>query len=210
MGRHRMKIKIGIYAIFAPDNAVYVGQTSYLTNRFSQLKRRCNDFLKDSFDKYGRENHKFIVLHEFNTHCTQQHLDYAERFYIAHLRLLGHTILNIREGGKDGRLHPDSIYKIACRNVGRKDSAETILKKSIAVSGSNNPRYGVMGIDNVLSFKVNQLSKCGEFVKEWSAVREITRELGVDNGSIVKCIQGKRKSAGGFKWQYVKSEIISN
>jgi hypothetical protein len=43
-----------------------------------------------------------------------------------------------------GKTHsPEAIAKIIAANVGRKDSEATRLKKSVAHTGSNNPRYNV-------------------------------------------------------------------
>ena len=42
----------------------------------------------------------------------------------------------------------------------------------------------------------------GNFIKEWSSMHEIERELGFDHANISACCKGKRKSAYGFIWKY--------
>ena len=37
-------------------------------------------------------------------------------------------------------------------------------------------------------------------------MRQVERELGINHSSIRKCCKGEQKTAGGFKWEYVKEE----
>ena len=53
------------------------------------------------------------------------------------------------------------------------------------------------------SKKILQLTKSGEFIKEWPSTREAERELGIAQSNISKCCNGIRKSAGGYIWEYV-------
>ena len=57
----------------------------------------------------------------------------------------------------------------------------------------------------VLCKKVKQISKSGEVVNTFDGVREACRLTGIDHRSISQVAAGSviRKSAGGFKWQYV-------
>ena len=52
------------------------------------------------------------------------------------------------------------------------------------------------------SKKILQYTKSGEFIKEWSSMREVERELGIPRCSICACCKGKYKSAGGYVWRY--------
>lgn len=52
------------------------------------------------------------------------------------------------------------------------------------------------------SKKVLQFTKSGEFIREWPSTREASRQLGIAQPHICECCNGKRKSAGGFIWQY--------
>lgn len=49
-----------------------------------------------------------------------------------------------------------------------------------------------------------QISKNGELVREWSSITEASNVLRIDNSVISKCCNHKRKSCGGFKWEYKK------
>lgn len=40
------------------------------------------------------------------------------------------------------------------------------------------------------------------YIKEWSSIKEAADCLNLDNGSICKCLKGKVKTCGGYKWEY--------
>ena len=52
------------------------------------------------------------------------------------------------------------------------------------------------------SQKVKQMTMSGELIKVWDSAAEASRELGIS--SVYRAANGTRKSAGGFKWEYVK------
>ena len=52
------------------------------------------------------------------------------------------------------------------------------------------------------SIPILQLTKSGEFIKEWPSLNEAEHQLGIACSNICKCIKGYRKSAGGFVWRY--------
>ena len=55
-----------------------------------------------------------------------------------------------------------------------------------------------------LSKQVEQLDKnTNNLIKIWFSARQVQREKGFNQSSISKCCNGKLKSCGGFKWQYV-------
>ena len=52
--------------------------------------------------------------------------------------------------------------------------------------------------------KVIQRDLEGNFVKEWSSLQEASDVLNIKYQSISATCRGKHKTAGGFKWEYVK------
>lgn len=56
----------------------------------------------------------------------------------------------------------------------------------------------------VLQYKLN-----GEFVKEWSSIKDVVGELGIIRTSIVACCEGKLKKVGGFAWRYKQDGEIA-
>ena len=47
-----------------------------------------------------------------------------------------------------------------------------------------------------------QLTLEGEVIREWSSIKEGSRELGIPHSNISNVCRGKRKTAGGYKWEY--------
>ena len=60
-------------------------------------------------------------------------------------------------------------------------------------------------INKVIATKikpVNQYTKEGILVKVWNSMKEACIELNIQSSSLTRCCQGKRKTAGGYKWEY--------
>ena len=55
---------------------------------------------------------------------------------------------------------------------------------------------------NKRSIPIIQFTKDGTFIKEWPSLNEAGRQLKTSIGNINSCLQGYRKSAGGFAWRY--------
>lgn len=66
------------------------------------------------------------------------------------------------------------------------------------VTASQNIRHSI----HQRSCKINQYTLDGEFIRTWETSKQIKRELGFDNGSIIKSCKGKLKQAYGYKWEY--------
>lgn len=67
---------------------------------------------------------------------------------------------------------------------------------------SNNELTKIHHIESADKKPVIQLTEEGEFIREWNSAAEVKKELGICNSNIKKCINGKRKTAGGFVWRY--------
>lgn len=51
--------------------------------------------------------------------------------------------------------------------------------------------------------KIKQYTSDGIFIKQWDSIKEAQNNLKIPNQNIVKVCQGKRHTAGGYKWEYV-------
>lgn len=83
------------------------------------------------------------------------------------------------------------------------DNLEWMTAKENTNYGTRNARAG-KGIAKALSKPVAQYTKTGELVEVWSSTREAGRQLGLGHSNIIKVIQGKCKTCGGFVWKYVE------
>lgn len=139
---------------------------------------------------------------------------------------------SLKRAYKDGRkkanpdtshLHTDEIRdKRAKSLIGRILSEETKKKisdahkgkipwnKSIPMSEEQREklkqvdRTAISGVNNYHAKKVIQLDMNGNFIKEWGCIMDAKREYGSIH--IEDVCQGKRKTAGGFIWEYKKED----
>ena len=42
----------------------------------------------------------------------------------------------------------------------------------------------------------------GNFIKEWNSIKEAVEYLNINYSNIPQCCRGKRKTTGGYRWQY--------
>jgi len=81
------------------------------------------------------------------------------------------------------------------------------------VSSYENNNFGTRNIRishskrNTRSKKINQLSLDGKFIREWVSGHEITRRLGFNNAAVCRVCQGKKKTAYGFRWEFVNDGL---
>lgn len=54
--------------------------------------------------------------------------------------------------------------------------------------------------------KVIQYTLSGEFVKEFESIVDASRQTGCDTALIIRCCQGKNKTAMGYKWKYKNND----
>lgn len=184
------KIYIGITSKkpsyrWKPDGKGYIGQP----------------LIYNAIKKYGWDNVDHFILAE---HLTKAQAESIE------IRLIKEFNSNNREYG----------YNIANGgNTAGTVSIETKKKMSaimkILHSGSGNPQYG-KPLTEEHKAKIRETRKrlnyqpvnkqkilCVETGIIYESTAEATRETGISNSLIRGVCYGKKKSAGGFHWQYV-------
>jgi hypothetical protein len=70
-------------------------------------------------------------------------------------------------------------------------------------SGKQHLNYGRTGKLHPQSKPVKQLDLNGNLIEVWDSMADVTRELGIRVGEISNVCQGKRKTTGGFRWEYL-------
>lgn len=75
-------------------------------------------------------------------------------------------------------------------------------KQNMIHASVNNLIKKRIGKDNKGSRPVIQYSLSGEFIKKWDCLEEAKKGIGVKSAHIGCVCKGKRKQAGGFKWEY--------
>ena len=168
-----MNKNCGIYKITSPTGRIYIGQAINLHKRIirysmsSTYKKQPK--LKNSFEKYGVENHQFNIIE----YCSEEDLNCSERFWQDEFEVLSKNGLNcvLQECGQARKVYTKELRKKISdsklgeknpnwgkkmtqevkdkRNVNRKSTKGRIVSEEIKqkmkdnhydVSGGNNPR----------------------------------------------------------------------
>lgn len=210
---------IGIYKITNLINQkVYIGQSWNIKHRWVEHKSNAktgknNGHLYNALLKYGVENFSFEVLKEFTTEypevLLQKHLDRIESMFIKYFdstnRKKGY---NKKSGGSHGKHCEETIKKLSGENhylYGKHPSKETVDKRS----GENNYLYG-KHLPEETKIKMSEGKtkpiKCIELNKIFPSQKQAEVELKIANSSISAVCSGKRKTAGGYHFQFVEED----
>lgn len=68
----------------------------------------------------------------------------------------------------------------------------------------NKTGLGKFGKLNGNSKKIKQLDLDNNLIKIWNSMSDVERELKIYVSSISSCCSGNQKTAGGFKWKFLK------
>lgn len=122
----------GIYKITSPSGRIYIGQSVNIKERFREHAKthrgKAQTKLKNSFSKYGVENHQFDIIE----YCSREELNCSERFWQDEFDVTSKNGLN--------------CILQECGEQRRTVSEETI--KKLNRKGDKNPMYGKKGKDN--------------------------------------------------------------
>lgn len=220
---------IGIYMIKNKVNKkVYIGQSYNIKHRIARHKRDAqNIHLKNAIEKYGLSNFDFIILRNVGTESgiTKTLLDCLESFYINKYNSTDRAYgYNLKGGGANGRMSEEVIERVSKKLKGRKISNETREKISMSLSGRNCYMYGIQKTkeirDKISISKRGKNSQlfgkfgkdhhsskkivCVETGKVYYGSAEVERILGINQGNVSMCCVGRRKTAGGFSWEFVR------
>lgn len=208
---------IGIYKWTSPSGKYYIGQAVDLSRRKKEFTTNPFKYIYTSndsaVDRARRKYNDFSKWkYEILAQCSIDELDKLEIEFIKKFDSTNSKVgYNCTKGG-DGtkgikwgtekqkealanrrsykgennpnfgnHLSEENKEKIRKARLGSKQSIETIKKKS----------------KPILQYTLDDV-----FIKEWIGAAQVMHELGIDKSSIGRVCQGKKKSAGGFKWKY--------
>lgn len=133
-----------------------------------------------------------------------------------------HKMSLARKGAKRKPLSEETKEKLRVANTGKKATPEARVKMSLARKGIKrgalslearrkisesrkgitSPNKGRTGANNPCSLPVCQYTMDMTFIKTFAGLCEAARETNISHADISKCCKGKRKSAGGYVWEY--------
>jgi len=169
-----------IYKIQSPSGKAYIGQSWCFKHRMSEHRNteRTNHPLYASIGKYGFDNHEIKILHILPLDVPQEIMDLYEQIYMDAYREAGFKLMNLREAGSNGKLHPDVIARMTLIKIGKKQSAETIEKRVSKLRG-------------------RKLSP--EIIKRMSANRKVAENIGAWNRGIIRTDENKKRISDTLK-----------
>lgn len=165
------------------------GYSNYLVSDFGDVySKESKKKLKNSISKFGYAR---VTLYKSN----------GEKHKIMVHRLVALAFID----------NPQNLPQVNHINEDRLDNRAVNLEWC---SSSYNINYGSR--NQKVSYKMRLLKETtsakqiaqidmetGKTIKVWKSMREIERELGFPHSNIYACCSGKRKTRGGFVWQYV-------
>ena len=199
------------------NNNKYIGQDSRNNPKYLGSGK----YLKLAIKKYGKNNFKKTIL-EICNNKAQLHI--REKYWIKKYNAVESTkFYNISEGGTGGWLgekadkkrreslkgHKHSEYtknKIREKAIGRKASKVTrdkMSKSQLGIERHKN-RDKISSFNNANAKIVAQYNLNSELIKVWDCIRDAAKKFNIKSqGNITGCINGTRKTAGGFIWKSI-------
>ena len=215
---------IGIYGFQNQLNQKwYIGQSIHIEHRQKEhknemLSNRSNNKFYNALRKYGWENFSFQILEE----CSPEELNSKEVYWIKYYDsyLNGY---NSTPGGQEKYFNPQLIYDAWDEGLATSEIANK-LNLGVSCVRQNLANYKNYSIheahirggrlanrtrlknkqNSLINQQINiiqQYDLNNILIKEWPSAKEVQRQLGINAASIGKCINGKRKTAGGYKWK---------
>jgi group I intron endonuclease len=141
---------IGIYCITnLVNNKKYIGQSINIRRRWKEHRvelkanTHCNNYLQNSWNKYGKNLFEFIILEE----CTEDKLNSFEEKWINYFNSLNKNFgYNLSKVAVYKKYNKNSIRNVRKERIyGSKEEYlnSVSFKNRYFKSGKNNPMYGV-------------------------------------------------------------------
>lgn len=201
--------------IQSPTGRVYIGQSWNILQRFQWYKSKKafqQPYLYNSFMKHGVDSHEFKILHELPIDVSQEVLDRYECIYIDAYRNAGFQLMNLKEGGRGGKHHPDSVEQMRSKLTGRKKPSGFGANVSKIQTGRKHSDERVKNMVEAKKKPIVQISLNDEFVRFWDFATEAAKFLSISNQALTQCLKkGEGYTCAGFKWLYKSDyEAINN
>lgn len=145
-----------------------------------------------------------------------------ENYWINTFKAWGFKLTNIAIGGVGGDLGIVVRNKISAKLKNRKFNNETIQKMKFAAKhrklsdagreslrnhrkGKNNSMFGKHQPESSKQYRsIIQLDLNSNHIKIWKGIIVASKELNINRCTISDVCNNRKKTAGGFKWEYVK------
>lgn len=205
-----------IYCHLFPNGKRYFGQTKRtLEERFGKngINYKDSPLLWNAIQKYGWENISHILIKD---DLTKEEANKYETAYIKSYKTYDRNYgYNLTFGG-DGNNQYDyqNIYDLWLSNLSIKEIAQQLdcSPKTVRIALNS---YGISGKERISksagkyhSFPIYQYTMNGEFLSSYNSISEAEKITNIPHTNIIKVLQNKRRSAGGYRWSKEKVEKL--
>lgn len=212
-------MKSGIYIITnIVNNKSYIGSSLDYKQRLRQHKyslrnnKHYNKHLQSSFNKYGEENFTFNLL-ELCSNLIER-----ETFHIYNKNVLnplyGYNKATNIENTSGYKMSEYSRKKMSLSKKGSKMHPNT---KKALIEANRNRVYNtshlrtnevIDKISKSLMKPILQYDLNGNFIKEWTSVKEASEFYNVFCSNISSCARGERLKSNNYQWFYKINDVI--
>lgn len=211
--------KTGIYKVTnLISNKVYIGQTTNFHQRKidhfkASALNQCPLSLHSEMALIGKENFSMVLIEE----CGRDELDEKERYW-TDLYKADHDMYNIVSGNPSYSEYNSEIQSERFTEMNKANWKDPEYRLRTSKRSSElqkkrlqNPEYLAEKSEQLKKYtdkikkKVAQYDMDGNLVKVYDGVRIAERDTGVGSSLISAVAKHKkyRKSAGGYRWEYI-------
>lgn len=212
-----------VYIHITPNNKYYVGITSKDVNiRWRNGSGYSNNsHFFNAINKYGWENieHKIIAEQLTKEVACELEIKLIKKFH-SNDRRFGYNNSMGGEINKGWKLTKEQRKNVSKGHKGIEFSDERKNSISNSLTGrklSDAHRYNISQGHKGIKFteehklnmgvKIKQFDKNNQLIKVWDKIKDAENELHISN--IIAVCKGRRKTAGGFIWEYVNNEEVA-
>lgn len=206
----------GIYKIINIINGkCYIGSSIDIKRRWKEHNRNLiknnhiNVHLQKSWNKHGKSSFLFEIIELVGD---IKNLVIREQYYLDEANLFNSNILynicTIAYSAYGVKHTEETKNKMSISHKGLVHNKDTIIKMiQIKNKHSQNTKNKLSEINKgrVAQNKqpIYQLDLDNNIIKQWGSVTDAAKTLNLSISLICSVCRGKRKSTGGFKWQYL-------
>lgn len=206
-----------VYCYTGKNNKKYIGMTHFSLdqragkNGYKYMRERNSKF-GNAIKKYGFDFFTSEILEEnltFEQACEKEkyYINYYDSYKNGYNTTLGgegnsrFDLEEIYNLWKQGKSHQEIIKEVGCSDITIQRALDSFNIEEIERIRCQAGRYHIQ--------KVYQYDLEGNFIQEYESYSEAGRQLNIPHCNIIKCIRGKRKSAGGFQWSIEKVKNLN-
>jgi group I intron endonuclease len=211
-----MKNNCGIYKIInKKNNKCYIGSSINIKRRWAEHKcnlrknKHINIHLQKSWNKHGEASFLFEIVELVSN---TKDLIIREQYYLDKIKTVNskimYNICTIAYSTLGIKYSDTTKNKMSESHKGLIHKKDTIIKMiHIKNKHSENTKSKLSEINKgrISQNKrpIYQIDLNGNIIKQWNSVTDAAKALNLSKSLICSVCRGKRKSTGGFKWQYL-------